>query len=529
MSDKTTNPVAGATTFKEDLSKTKLSHKYDSVTGEIVFSTDPYTNNEGFFYPKHAEHLPKEAIDAIKAAAPFAICPLDGRYAEDGELKFAPYFSEYALFKYRIRVEIAWLIFFLNHVDLFNDNIDFTFEDEALLKGIYERYDMESYSRIKEIESKTRHDVKAVELYIGEELDKLEYGKLKSFVHIGRTSEDINNTSYALMIKEALFETWLPKAEALIEQLSNMAEMFESTPMMGHTHGQPATPTTIGKEVGVYVYRLKESICNLHCAEIYAKLNGATGTYAADRIAYPNENWPELSKYFIEDYLGLVFNPITTQIEPQDWMCRIFNEVRQFCGILKDFCIDSWLLISMEYYNQRTIATEVGSSVMPHKVNPIMFENGESNCDLCISFCEGLSRKLAQSRLQRDLSNSSALRNIGMIFGYAYQAISQAMKGCNRISPNEEKLKADLENNYAILAEAVQTVLRKHGNPEAYNQLKELTRGKVITKEIMHQFIEGLDIPEDDKKRLLELKPSEYIGYATEITGEAVKMSIFDF
>lgn len=495
MSDKTTNPVAG----------------------ETMFQIDPHTENEGFFYPKYAESLPEEALDLIKAATPFAICPLDGRYAEDGELKFAPYFSEYALFKYRIRVEIAWLIFFINNVEVPNEDIYLTSEDEALLKSIYEKYDMESFKRIKEIEAKTRHDVKAVELYIGAQLDEHGLGNLKSFVHIGRTSEDINNTSYALMIKEALYETWLPKAEELLEQISTMARAYASLPMMGHTHGQPATPTTIGKELGVYAYRLGESIAKIKQSRIYGKFNGATGTYAADDIAFPYINWPLIAENFIEDYLCLRFNSVTTQIEPQDWMCRIFNEIKQFCGILKDFCIDSWLLISMEYYNQKTVATEVGSSVMPHKVNPIMFENGESNCDLCISFCEGLSRKLAQSRLQRDLSNSSALRNIGMIFGYAYQAISQAMKGCNRISPNEEKLKADLENNYAILAEAVQTVLRKYGNPEAYNQLKELTRGKTITKEIMHEFIGSLEIPEDEKERLLTLKPSEYIGYAEEI------------
>ncbi len=507
MSDKTTSSVAGATLFQED----------------------PYTQTVGFFYPKYAETLPEKAIEAIKAAAPFAICPLDGRYAEDGELKFAPYFSEYALFKYRIRVEIAWLIYFLDSVGLPDKEIDLTDEEKGKLKDIYEGYDMESYSRIKEIEAKTRHDVKAVELYIGEQLDKRGFSELKSYVHIGRTSEDINNTSYALMNKEALYETWIPKAEALIEQLSNMAIMYASMPMLGHTHGQPATPTTVGKEIGVYVYRLKESLANLNYARFYAKFNGATGTYAADTIAFPNEDWPELAECFIEDQLGLNFNPVTTQIEPQDWMCRIFGEIKQFCGILKDFCIDSWLLISMEYYNQKTVATEVGSSVMPHKVNPIMFENGESNFDLCVSFCEGLSRKLAQSRLQRDLSNSSALRNVGMIFGYAYQAVSQTMKGCNRISPNEEKLKEDLENNYAILAEAVQTVLRKYGNPDAYNQLKELTRGKVITREIMHQFITGLDIPEDEKKSLLALTPSEYLGYAADIAIIATEQAIYDF
>lgn len=523
MSDKTTIPVAGATTFTENPC-TAL------VASEIYFTMDPHTMEDGFFYPKFAEALPKEAVEAIKAAVPFAICPLDGRYAEDGELKFTPYFSEYALFKYRIRVEIAWLIFFLKNVNLPDGEIDLTDEDITALKDIYEGYDMESYKRIKEIEAKTRHDVKSVELYIGEQLDKRGYGRLKCYVHIGRTSEDINNTSYALMIKEALFETWLPQAGELIDQLSNMARMYASTPMMGHTHGQPATPTTVGKELGVYVYRLKESVAKLTSARIYAKLNGATGTYAADKIAYPLEDWPELSKRFIKEYIGADFNPVTTQIESQDWMCRIFNEVKQFSGILKDFCIDSWLLISMEYYNQKTVATEVGSSVMPHKVNPIMFENAESNCDLCISFCEGLSRKLAQSRLQRDLSNSSALRNIGMIFGYAYQAISQAMKGCNRISPNEEKLNADLENNYAILAEAVQTCLRKYGNPDAYNQLKELTRGKAITKEIMHEFIESLEgIPEYEKNRLLELKPSTYLGYAKDIAIKPTVLEVYDF
>lgn len=451
------------------------------------------------------------------SAEHLALGPLDGRYSQIGK-KLAPYFSEYALVKNRVKVEVFWLKFLLEYVDG-SDILD-SFDMGRLpeIMAIYEDFSDTSYVRVKEIESVTNHDVKAVELFVSEKLKEMGMDSLVSFVHIGCTSEDINNPSYSNMIATALKEVWIPEAEKLINVLSEMAIEHAGTAMLAHTHGQPATPTTVGKELMVYVYRLRQSMENIKSIKTRAKFNGATGNYAAITVAFPNENWPEFSKIFIEDYLGLDFNPVTTQIESHDYICHIADGIRHFNNVLLDFDVDMWLYISMEYFKQIAVKTEVGSSTMPHKVNPIRFENSEANIDMSNAIFMALSNKLPRSRMQRDLSDSSSQRNIGLAFGYSLQAIEQTIGGLKKVAVNDAKISADLDSKWEVLAEPIQTVLRKYGIPDAYNQLKELTRGKDISKEAIQEFIKSLDVLSDeDKTSLLELTPSGYIGLAEKI------------
>lgn len=443
-----------------------------------------------------------------------ALSPLDGRYFEVGET-LSPYFSEYALVKNRVWVEINWLVFLLENIK--DSKILNTFPKDKIddIKKIYNDFSSQSFSKIKEIESVTNHDVKAIEYFIDEELKNNDMSELISYVHIGCTSEDINNTAYANMIKNSLNDVWIPMAEELISLLDDFSKEYMDLPMLAHTHGQPATPTTVGKEFAVYVYRLKNSLENLKRIKTTAKFNGATGNYSALSIAFPNENWPALAKKFVENYLHLTFNPITTQIEGHDYMCHIFDAIRHFNNIVLDLDRDMWLYISYEYFGQKVIKNEVGSSTMPHKVNPIKFENSESNIDTSNALLVALSNKLPCSRLQRDLSDSSSQRNIGIAFGYSLQAITQTISGLKRIKVNSDIITSELETNWEVLAEPIQTVLRKYGIPDAYDKLKQLTRGKSISKDDIHSFINSLDIiSPEDKKNLLNLTPKTYIGYA---------------
>lgn len=446
-----------------------------------------------------------------------ALCPLDGRYSQIGK-KLAPYFSEYALVKNRVKVEVNWLKFLLENIDG-SDILDaFNMNRLPEIMAIYDDFSEVSYARVKEIEMVTNHDVKSVELFVAEKLREIGLENLVSFVHIGCTSEDINNPSYSNMIKTAISEVWIPAAEKLIEEISELAIDHADTAMLAHTHGQPATPTTVGKELTVYVYRLRQSLENIKAIKTRAKFNGATGNYAAISVAFPNENWPVLSKVFIEDYLGLDFNPVTTQIESHDYICHIADGIRHFNNVLLDFDLDMWMYISMEYFKQIAVKTEVGSSTMPHKVNPIRFENSESNIDMSNAIFMALSNKLPRSRMQRDLSDSSSQRNIGIAFGYSLQAIEQTIGGLKKVAVNEAKISADLDSKWEVLAEPIQTVLRKYGIPDAYNQLKELTRGKDISKEAIQEFIKSLEmISDEDKATLLELTPSSYVGLASKI------------
>ena len=444
------------------------------------------------------------------------LCPLDGRYSGVKDA-LGEYFSEYALVKYRVFVEIQWLKFLIENVE--SDVLaKFDLQDMDKLTTISSEFNYDSFARIKEIENTTRHDVKAVEYYIDEKVDALGFGYLQSFVHIGCTSEDINNTSYACMLKYGLKDVWLPKAKEFAAIIDKWAEEHSNDAMLAHTHGQPATPTTIGKEFKVYAYRFLSSIENVEAVKIKAKFNGATGNYSAILTAFPNEDWQVLAKKFVEEYLGLTFNPLTTQIESHDYTCHILDGIRHFNNVLVDFDVDMWLYISMEYFKQIPVKGEVGSSTMPHKVNPIRFENSEANIDMSNNICIALSNKLPKSRMQRDLSDSSSQRNLGLAFGYSLQAINETMNGLAKCVVNKDKLASDLNEKWEVLAEPIQTMLRKYGVPDAYDTLKALTRGKSISKEDILKFAESLDILSDqDRQTLVDMTPASYIGLAKEL------------
>lgn len=460
-----------------------------------------------------------EEQKVLQEASYLSLCPLDGRYVNIAK-QLAPYFSEFALVKNRVKVEVAWLVFVIQYLDDPNGFLKKFSDDESLhfISQIYDTFDKKSFDRVKEIEGKTNHDVKAVEYFIDEKLDEVNMSELKSFVHIGCTSEDINNTSYANMIFNALYDVWIPTAEELIYSLSCMASSYSATPMLAHTHGQPATPTTVGKEMLVASSRLEKCVKHLKDIPILAKFNGATGNYSAISIAFTEENWTYLAEKFVTEYLSLDFNPVTTQIEPHDYIVEIADCIKHFNNILIDLDLDMWLYISMEYFKQTPVKGEVGSSTMPHKVNPIRFENSEANIEISNALLTALSNKLPRSRMQRDLSDSSTMRNVGMAIGYSLQAIEQTIGGLKKASVNKAKLADDLNNRWEVLAEPIQTILRKYGIPDAYEQLKELTRGKSISKEAIHEFINSLDgLSEFDKDLLLNLTPDMYTGYAQKI------------
>ena len=444
------------------------------------------------------------------------LCPIDGRYAGIKDA-LAPYFSEYALVKYRVFVEIQWLKFLIENID--NDILK-RFDQSKMnqIEAIANDFDEAAFAKIKEIEATTRHDVKAVEYYIGNTLKEMGYDYLISFVHIGCTSEDINNTSYACMIKHGLKDVWLKKANEVVDAMNKWASEHSDDAMLAHTHGQPATPTTIGKEFKVYAYRFASSIENVENIQIKAKFNGATGNYSAILTAFPNIDWPSMAKRFVEEYLGLTFNPLTTQIESHDYTCHILDGIRHFNNVLMDLDVDMWLYISMEYFKQIPVQGEVGSSTMPHKVNPIRFENSEANADMSNNICVALSNKLPKSRMQRDLSDSSSQRNLGLAFGYSLQAMNETLNGLAKCVVNKEKLAADLNEKWEVLAEPIQTMLRKYGVPDAYDTLKALTRGKSISKEDILKFAESLDVLSDeDRETLVNMTPASYIGKASEL------------
>ena len=451
------------------------------------------------------------------------LCPLDGRYAGIKDA-LAPYFSEYALVKYRVFVEVQWLKFLIENID---NEILKRFDQSKMdqIEAIANDFDETAFAKIKEIEATTRHDVKAVEYYIGNTLKEMGYDYLISFVHIGCTSEDINNTSYACMIKHGLKDVWLKKANEIVDAMNQWAYEHSDDAMLAHTHGQPATPTTIGKEFKVYAYRFASSIENIENIQIKAKFNGATGNYSAILTAFPNVDWPSMAKRFVEEYLGLTFNPLTTQIESHDYTCHILDGIRHFNNVLMDLDVDMWLYISMEYFKQIPVQGEVGSSTMPHKVNPIRFENSEANADMSNNICVALSNKLPKSRMQRDLSDSSSQRNLGLAFGYSLQAMNETLNGLAKCVVNKEKLAADLNEKWEVLAEPIQTMLRKYGVPDAYDTLKALTRGKSISKEDILKFAESLDVLSDeDRETLVNMTPASYIGKASALA----KMKSFD-
>ncbi|MBN2645664.1 MAG: adenylosuccinate lyase [Desulfuromonadaceae bacterium] len=443
-----------------------------------------------------------------------AISPIDGRYAD----KVAPLeacFSEYALMRNRVKVEVFWLLALCEEPGIPECRV-LTEEEQALLRQIVVDFTPEQAQRVKDLERVTNHDVKAVEYYLKEQIAETSLADISEFIHFSCTSEDINNLSHALMLKDGLAVT-VPLQQEIIGRLSQFAHTWRSVSMLARTHGQTASPTTIGKELAVFVARLRRQSEAIARVEILGKLNGAVGNFNAHLSAYPDVDWVELSRHVIEDSLGLKQNLFTTQIEPHDYMAELFDALSRWNTILTDVNRDIWTYISMAYFGQKTVEGEIGSSTMPHKVNPIDFENSEGNCGLANALFSHLSAKLPISRLQRDLTDSTVLRNMGVGFGYSLIAYHSTLKGLSKLKLNDAHLAADLDGAWEVLAEPVQTVMRKAGVANPYEKLKALTRGRQITAEIMREFIESLELPEDDKERLLQMTPASYIGMAPEL------------
>ena len=441
-----------------------------------------------------------------------AISPIDGRYREKTK-ELAGYFSEYALIRYRVRVEIEY---FITLCELPLPQLqDFDHSLFDLFRDIYRNFTEQDAQRVKDIEKVTNHDVKAVEYFIKEKIDALNGFPVqaKEFIHFGLTSQDINNTSVPLSIKEALEQVYYPLVEELIEQLNDYAEQWKQVPMLAKTHGQPASPTRLGKEVMVYVYRLEEQLRGLKDTPITAKFGGATGNYNAHHVAYPQYDWREFGNKFVSEKLGLEREQWTTQISNYDWLGAIFDAMRRINTIIIDLDRDFWMYISMEYFKQKIKAGEVGSSAMPHKVNPIDFENSEGNLGISNAILQFLAQKLPVSRLQRDLTDSTVLRNFGVPMGHAVIAIQSTLKGLRKLILNEEKLQQDLDNTWAVVAEAIQTILRREAYPNPYEALKALTRtNQKMTEQTIHEFIQGLDVSDDIKEELMAITPSNYTG-----------------
>lgn len=440
-----------------------------------------------------------------------AVSPIDGRYRSKTE-DLAEYFSEYALIRYRIKVEIEY---FITLCELPLPQLkDFDHGMFPRLRNIYESLTVEQAQRVKDIEKITNHDVKAVEYFIKEELDKIgNFDEYKEFIHFGLTSQDINNTSVPLSIKEALEKSYYPLVEELISQLKEYAEEWKDVPMLAKTHGQPASPTRLGKEVMVFVYRLQEQLDTLKECKHTAKFGGATGNFNAHHVAYPEYDWREFGNKFVSEKLGLQREQYTTQISNYDHMGSIFDAMRRINTIIIDLDRDFWMYISMEYFKQKIKAGEVGSSAMPHKVNPIDYENSEGNLGISNAILQFLAAKLPVSRLQRDLTDSTVLRNIGVPMGHSIIAIQSTLKGLRKLILNEEKVQEDLDNTWAVVAEAIQTVLRREAYPHPYEALKALTRtNKKMTPETIHEFIQTLNVDENIKTELMNITPGNYTG-----------------
>ena len=440
-----------------------------------------------------------------------AISPIDGRYRGKTE-PLAGYFSEYALIRYRIRVEIEYFITLcelpLPQLESFDSSL---FER---LRDIYRSFDEQGAARVKEIEQVTNHDVKAVEYYIKEQFDAI--GGLdayKEFIHFGLTSQDINNTSVPLSVKEALNDVVIPQIEELIAQLEAYAKEWKNVPMLAKTHGQPASPTRLGKEIQVFVYRLQTQLDSLKACRMTAKFGGATGNYNAHHVAYPQYDWKTFGNSFVSEKLGLEREQWTTQISNYDCLGEVFDALRRINTIIIDLDRDFWMYISMEYCKQKIKAGEVGSSAMPHKVNPIDFENSEGNLGIANAILQFLAQKLPVSRLQRDLTDSTVLRNIGVPLGHGVIALQSTLKGLRKLILNEDKLKADLDDTWAVVAEAIQTILRREAYPHPYEALKALTRtNSKMTEETIHEFIKGLNVSDAVKAELMAITPYNYTG-----------------
>lgn len=443
-----------------------------------------------------------------------AISPLDGRYG--GKTKpLQETVSEWALMKYRVMVELRWLIM-MSELDDMAHVRQFEAAEIHFLKALVDDFDDESAAQIKSIEAAVNHDVKAVEYYIKGCLAHTSLADVSESVHFACASADINNLAYAMMFRDAMQTLWQPRANALLNQLESMANALADVPMLARTHGQPATPTTMGKELAVFVHRLRRQLNRIESQEYLGKFNGAAGAYNVHRVAYPDVNWHKLSRRFVQA-LGLSHNPVTTQIEAHDYLAELAHGLMRFHTILLDYCRDMWTYISLGYFKQRPAAGEVGSSTMPHKVNPIDFENAEANLGVSNANLAHLADKLPISRLQRDLSDSSALRSYGAGIGHSFLALDSVGRGLGKVDADKQAMQADLDHAWEVLGEAVQTMMRKHHIPQAYEKLRTLTRGARITQTMLRDFIRSLDIPQDEKERLLRLTPARYIGYAQEL------------
>lgn len=454
----------------------------------------------------------------MQLSALTAVSPIDGRYAEKtSELRSI--FSEFGLLKYRVQVEVRWLQKLASTASI-EQVPAFSAEANALLDNIVATFDESHAGRIKEIERTTNHDVKAVEYFLKEQVaDNAELNAVNEFIHFACTSEDINNMSHALMLKEARDSIILPYSDKLISELKRLAKEYQNIPMMARTHGQPASPTTMGKEMANVAYRLERQRNQIANVAVLGKVNGAVGNYNAHLSAYPSLDWAQFAEEFVSS-LGVTLNPFTTQIEPHDYIAEIFDAIARFNTILIDFNRDVWGYIALGHFKQRTIAGEIGSSTMPHKVNPIDFENSEGNLGLANALFGHLATKLPVSRWQRDLTDSTVLRNLGVGVGYAIIAYQATLKGISKLQVNEQSLLDELDNNWELLAEPIQTVMRRYGIEKPYEKLKELTRGKKVNQQIMAEFIDGLELPNEAKTQLKALTPSNYIGQAVELVNQ---------
>jgi len=444
-----------------------------------------------------------------------ALSPLDGRYASK-TTALRPILSEAGFMHHRVKVEIAWLLA-LSEAGL-EELKPFSAESKVLLQKLAAEFTEQDAARIKAIEATTNHDVKAVEYWLKEKVQGIpELVAASEFIHFACTSEDINNTSHGMMLKTARDTVLLPALDQLIERLREIAHQHADMPMMSRTHGQPASPTTMGKEIANVLARLRRAQQAIATVEILGKMNGAVGNYNAHLSAYPNVDWQAFASEVVEQRLGLTFNPYTIQIEPHDYIAELFDAIARANTILIDLCRDVWGYISLGFFKQKTKAGEIGSSTMPHKVNPIDFENAEGNLGMANAVLRHMAEKLPISRWQRDLTDSTVLRNIGVGFGYTLLAYDSCLRGLNKLEANPARMAEDLDQNWEVLAEPVQTVMRRYGIENPYEQLKELTRGKGISQAALREFIQSLAIPQDAKDRLLAMTPATYIGLAAQL------------
>ncbi|WP_028267745.1 adenylosuccinate lyase [Arthrobacter sp. MA-N2] len=463
---------------------------------------------------------PSGRLALAASPEPIALGPLDGRY-QSAVAPLVDYLSEAALNRDRVAVEVEWLIYLTSN-NVLPGAGPLTADQQEKLRAIVTEFDAAAVTELAELEAVTVHDVKAVEYYIGRRLPAIGIERLTALVHFGCTSEDINNLSYSLGVKGAVEDVWLPAASGLVAQISAMAEENRAVPMLSRTHGQPATPTTLGKELAVIAHRLRRQLDRVSKTQYLGKINGATGTYAAHVASVPGADWQDISQSFVES-LGLTWNPLTTQIESHDWQAELYADVARFNRILHNLCTDVWSYISIGYFRQIPVAGATGSSTMPHKVNPIRFENAEANLEISNGLLDTLGATLVTSRWQRDLTDSSSQRNIGVAFGHSLLAISNVAKGLLALDVAEDVLAADLDTNWEVLGEAIQMVMRAEaiagveGMENPYERLKDLTRGQRVDAARMQEFVSGLGLSPEAEARLLALTPGKYTGIAEQL------------